>query len=326
MTFKAIVIRKDDGGYRAEQEQVAESALPEGDVLVDVAHSSINYKDALAISGKAPVVRSFPMVAGIDFAGTVRESRSDRFKPGDKVILNGWGVGETHWGGLAGAARVSADWLVPLPNALTTWQAMAIGTAGYTAMLCVLTLEEHGVGKDGEILVTGATGGVGSVALSLLAQQGCKVVVSSGKSHEADYLKRLGAAEVIDRSVLSKPGKPLAKERWSGVVDTVGGFTLANACAATRYGGIVAACGMAESLDLPASVAPFILRGVTLAGVDSVYCPMPKRLKAWQRLAEQVDALQLDTIATTIRLGEVIGTAADILAARIRGRIVVDVH
>lgn len=326
MTFKAIVVRKDDSGYRAQQEQVEESALPEGDVLVDVVHSSINYKDALAISGKAPVVRSFPMIAGIDFAGVVKDSRSDRFKSGDKVILNGWGAGEAHWGGLAQTARVAADWLIPLPTALTTWQAMAIGTAGYTAMLCMLALEERGAGRSGEILVTGATGGVGSIAVSLLAQQGYKVVASSGKSDEADYLKRLGAAEVIDRSVFSEPGKPLAKERWSGVIDTVGGHTLANACAATRYGGVVAACGMAQSLELPASVAPFILRSVTLAGVDSVYCPSPKRLKAWQRLSEQADSLHLEAIATTIGLGEVISATADVLAGKIRGRTVVDVR
>ncbi|WP_192362161.1 MDR family oxidoreductase [Mesorhizobium mediterraneum] len=326
MTFQAVIVRKHDHGHRAQQEQVDDSALPEGEVLVDITHSTINYKDGLAITGKAPVVRSFPLVVGIDFAGTVKESSSGDFKTGDAVVLNGWGVGETHWGGLAQRARVKSDWLIPLADGLTSWQAMAIGTAGYTAMLCVLALEEQGVAQGGEILVTGATGGVGSIAISLLSKRGFTVTASSGKPAQADYLKALGASEIIDRATLSSPGKPIAKERWAGVVDTVGGATLANACAATRYGGAVAACGMAQSLDFPGSVAPFILRGVTLAGVDSVYCPKPKRLTAWQQLARELDLDHLNTIAKEIGLGEVIAAATDIVEGKLRGRVVVDVN
>ncbi|MBM2715008.1 oxidoreductase [Mesorhizobium caraganae] len=326
MSFQAVVVRKHDQGHRVQQEQVEDSALPGGEVLVDITHSTINYKDGLAITGKAPVVRSFPLVVGIDFAGTVKESSSGNFKTGDAVVLNGWGVGETHWGGLAQRARVKSDWLIPLADGLTSWQAMAIGTAGYTAMLCVLALEEQGVAQGGEILVTGATGGVGSIAISLLSKRGFTVTASSGKPAQADYLKALGASEIIDRATLSSPGKPIAKERWAGVVDTVGGATLANACAATRYGGVVAACGMAQSLDFPGSVAPFILRGVTLAGVDSVYCPKPKRITAWQRLARELDLDHLNTIAKEIGLGEVIAAATDIIEGKLRGRVVVDVN
>ncbi|MBS3651068.1 oxidoreductase [Pseudaminobacter sp. 19-2017] len=327
MSFNAIVIRKDESGYRVAKEELDESTLPEGDVLVAIDHSTINYKDGLAITGKAPIARIFPLVTGIDFAGTVRESASGDFGPGDRVVLNGWGVGETHWGGLSQLARVKADWLIPLPAPLTTRQAMAIGTAGYTSMLCVMALEDHGVEPGGgEILVTGASGGVGSIAISLLAKRGYTVVASTGKTSEADYLKLLGAAEIIDRATLSQPGKPLAKERWAGVIDTVGGATLANACAATRYGGVVAACGMAQSLDFPGSVAPFILRGVTLAGVDSVQCPMPRRLKAWERLAAELDLDQLEAIATEIGLDEVIPTAQQLIEGKVRGRIVVDVN
>lgn len=326
MSFNAIVVRKDENGYRAAREQLETSDLPAGEVLVDVTHSTINYKDALAITGKAPVVRTFPLVAGIDFAGTVKESADAAFKPGDKVILNGFGVGETHWGGLAQQARVNADWLIAMPPELTSWQAMAIGTAGYTAMLCVMALESQGVKPGGEILVTGATGGVGSIAISLLARRGFTVVASSGKAAEADYLRGLGAAEIIDRETLSTPGKPLVRERWAGVVDTVGGATLANACAATRYGGVVAACGMAQSLDFPGSVAPFILRSVTLAGVDSVYCPKDKRIEAWRRLAAEIDLAQLDTIAQEIRLDDVIPAAHKLIEGRLRGRFVVNVN
>ncbi|WP_192183201.1 MDR family oxidoreductase [Mesorhizobium amorphae] len=326
MSFQAVVVRKHDHGHCAQHEQVEDSALPEGEVLVNITHSTINYKDGLAITGKAPVVRSFPLVVGIDFAGTVKESSSGDFKTGDAVVLNGWGVGETHWGGLAQRARVKSDWLIPLADGLTSWQAMAIGTAGYTAMLCVLALEEQGVAQGGDILVTGATGGVGSIAISLLSKRGFTVTASSGKPAQADYLKALGASEIIDRATLSSPGKPIAKERWAGVVDTVGGATLANACAATRYGGVVAACGMAQSLDFPGSVAPFILRGVTLAGVDSVYCPKPKRLAAWQQLARELDLDHLNTIAKEIGLGEVIAAATDIVEGRLRGRVVVDVN
>jgi acrylyl-CoA reductase (NADPH) len=327
MSFNAIVIRKDESGYHIAKEELEESTLPEGDVLVAIEHSTINYKDGLAITGKAPIARIFPLVAGIDFAGTVRESRSTAFKPGDRVVLNGWGVGESHWGGLSQFARVKADWLIPLPAPLTTRQAMAIGTAGFTSMLCIMVLEDHGVEPGGgEILVTGASGGVGSIAISLLAKRGYTVVASTGKTGEADYLKSLGASEIIDRATLSQPGNPLAKERWAGVIDTVGGTTLANACAATRYGGVIAACGMAQSLDFPGSVAPFILRGVTLAGVDSVQCPMPRRLKAWERLASELDLDQLEAIATDVGLDEVIPTAQQLIDGKVRGRIVVDVN
>lgn len=325
--FDAIVVRKDEAGYRAGLEQCDRDSLPEGDVVIQVEYSTLNYKDALAITGKGPVVRQFPMVPGIDFAGSVVESHSDAFKHGDKVVLNGWGVGETRWGGLSQMARVKGEWLIPLPGKLAARQAMAIGTAGYTAMLCVMALEASGVEpSQGEILVTGASGGVGSVAITLLAQRGFKVVASTGKGSEAQYLTSLGATEIVDRAVLSAPGKPLAKERWAGVVDTVGGTTLANACAATRYGGTVAACGMAQSLDFPGSVAPFILRGVTLAGIDSVYCPKPKRLAAWKHLAAELDLAKLDTIATEIGLGQVIAAAGDLMEGKIRGRVLVDVN
>lgn len=268
--FNAILIESDADGYRAGLSQIDPERLPPGDVKVRIAYSSLNFKDGLAITGKSPVVRSFPMVPGIDLAGTVEESSHAEFKVGDQVVLNGWGVGEGHWGGLAQYARLQGDWLVPLPATFSPAQAMAIGTAGYTAMLCVLALERHGVTPEqGEILVTGAAGGVGSVAVALLARLGYRVVASTGRAAEADYLRALGATEIIDRATLSAPGKPLARERWAGVVDSVGSHTLANACAATRYGGTVAACGLAQGMDLPGSVAPFILRGVTLVGVDS---------------------------------------------------------
>lgn len=326
MNFQAITLRKDDQGFRAALEQLNEGDLPEGQVTVDIEYSTINYKDALAIAGKAPVVRSFPMVAGIDFAGRVRESRAPGFRPGDAVVLNGWGVGEGHWGGLAQCARVQADWLIALPDGLSTRQAMAIGTAGYTAMLCVQSLEEHGLTAGDEVLVTGASGGVGSIAIRLLAKRGLHVTASTGKSAERDYLKSLGATEVIDRSALSAPGKPLAKERWAGIVDTVGGTTLANACAATRYGGIVTACGMAQSLDLPASVAPFILRSITLRGIDSVYCPLGRRLKAWAQLAKDCAALHLDQITQVIGLEDVVAAAGALIAGSNRGRLLVEIR
>ncbi|MFZ5512078.1 MAG: MDR family oxidoreductase [Pseudomonadota bacterium] len=325
--FKAIMITKDDAGYRAELQEVDEGRLPEGDVTVRVAYSTLNYKDALAITGKSPVVRSFPMVPGIDFAGTVEASSHPEFKAGDAVVLNGWGVGEVHWGGLAQKARVKGDWLIPLPAAFTPRQAMAIGTAGYTAMLCVMALERHGLKPDmGEILVTGASGGVGSVAVALLGARGYRVVASTGKAQEADYLKSLGAAEIVDRAQFSSPGKPLAKERWAGAVDTVGSHTLANVCASMKYRGVVAACGLAQGMDFPSTVAPFILRGVTLAGVDSVYCPRPERLEAWQRLARELDPAKLDAITAEIALGEAIAKAPELLAGKVRGRIVVDVN
>ena len=325
--FKGILITKDDAGYQAQVQQIDDAVLPEGDVTVRVEWSTLNYKDGLAITGKAPVVRRFPLVPGIDFAGTVIESSNAAWKVDDKVILNGWGVGETHCGGLAQRARVKGEWLVPLPAAFSARQAMAIGTAGYTAMLCVLALEKHGIKPaDGEILVTGANGGVGSVAIALLARLGYKVVASTGRPAEAEHLKALCASEVIDRAELSAPGKPIGKERWAGVVDTVGSHTLANACATTKYCGAVAACGLAGGMDFPATVAPFILRGVTLYGIDSVMAPLAVRLEAWERLGRDLDMTKLDAIAHEISLEEALGVAAELLDGKVRGRVVVDVN
>ncbi len=325
--FNAILIDKSDDGQKASVQQLDEAQLPEGDVTIDVAFSTLNYKDGLAITGRSPVVRKFPMVPGIDLAGTVRTSSHVDWQAGDAVVLNGWGVGEVHWGGLAQVARLKGEWLVPLSNAFTPRQAMAIGTAGYTAALCVDALVAAGVTPDqGEVLVTGATGGVGSVAVALLKQLGFSVVGSTGKAAEADYLRQLGADTIIDRAELSAPGRAMAKERWAGVVDSVGSHTLANACAATRYGGAVAACGLAQGADFPATVMPFILRGVRLLGVDSVMAPKAKRMAAWQRLASDLDPALLDTIATEIALGEAIATAADLLDGKVRGRVVVDVN
>lgn len=327
MTFQAIVIDKDENArYRAELRPLSDEALPDGDVTVGVQYSTINYKDGLAITGKAPVVRKFPLVAGIDFSGVVEQSSHPDWKPGDRVVLNGWGVGESHSGGLSQLARVKGEWLVPLPGGLNARQAMAIGTAGYTAMLCVMALERHGLrSHDGDILVTGANGGVGTIAISLLSKLGFRVVASTGRVAEADFLKHLGAAEVIDRAELSSPGKPLGKERWAGVVDSVGSHTLANACATTRYRGAVAACGLAQGMDFPGSVAPFILRGVTLYGIDSVMAPKPVRREAWMRLARDLDLAKLDALTREITLGEAIQAAGEILEGRIRGRLVVDV-
>ena len=325
--FKAVLIEKDEAGYRAGVTEVDDAALPDGDVTVRVAYSTLNYKDGLAITGKGPVVRKFPMVPGIDLAGTVEASTHAGIAVGDKVVLNGWGVGEGHWGGLAQRARLKGDWLVPLPAAFTPRQAMAIGTAGYTAMLCVMALERHGVTPaNGEVLVTGANGGVGSVAVALLAKLGYTVVASTGRPQEADYLKALGAAEIIDRAQLSAPGKPLAKERWAGAVDTVGSHTLANVCASMKYRGAVAACGLAQGMDFPSSVAPFILRGVTLAGVDSVMAPRAERLEAWRRLAQDLDVTRLELMTREIGLGEAVATAAALLEGKVRGRVVVDVN
>ena len=325
--FKAIVINKDDKGYRAELDQLEESALPAGDVRVRVHYSTLNYKDGLAITGKGPVVRSFPMVPGIDFAGEVLESTSPEFKVGDAVLLNGWGVGEAHWGGLAQQARVKADWLIPLPKGFTAKQALAIGTAGYTAMLCVMALQKHGVKPaDGEVLVTGAAGGVGSFAIALLSKLGFTVVASSGRPQEAEYLRSLGAAEVIDRSSLSEPGKPLARERWAAVVDSVGSHTLVNACAATKSEGAVAACGLAQGMDFPGSVAPFILRGVTLYGINSVTVPKAKRIAAYEQLSALVDLKTLEAISHEISLGEAIEYADALMKGNVRGRGIVDVN
>ncbi|MCB1888179.1 MAG: oxidoreductase [Rhodocyclaceae bacterium] len=325
--FKGILIEKDDAGYRATYTDIDDAVLGDGDVTVRVEWSTLNYKDGLAITGKGPVVRRFPMVPGIDMVGTVESSTHPDYPVGDAVVLNGWGVGEVHPGGLAQRIRLKGDWLVPLPTAFSARQAMAIGTAGYTAMLCVLALERHGVKPDdGEILVTGANGGVGSVAVAILARLGYTVIASTGRPQESDYLKRLGAAGIVDRAQFSEPGRPLGKERWAGAVDTVGSHTLANVCATTRYRGVVTACGLAQGMDLPASVAPFILRGVTLAGIDSVMCPREDRLVAWQRLARDLDVSLLDLMVTEIGLGEAIETASALLEGRVRGRVVVDVN
>ncbi|HEX5374160.1 MAG TPA: MDR family oxidoreductase [Aquabacterium sp.] len=325
--FKGILIDKDEQGYRATLQDIDDAALPAGDVTVRVAYSTLNYKDALAITGQSPVVRKFPLVPGIDLVGTVEHSEHPEVRVGEAVVLNGWGLGETHWGGLAQRARLQGGWLVPLPAAFTPAQAMAIGTAGYTAMLCVMALERHGITPDrGEVLVTGAAGGVGSVAVALLARLGYTVAAVTGRPQEADYLRQLGASEVLDRAAFSAPGKPLSKERWAGAVDTVGSHTLANVCAAMKYRGVVAACGLAGGMDFPATVAPFILRGVTLAGIDSVMCPRPERLQAWQRLATDLDIGKLDLITQQIPLAEAIPTASRLIAGQVRGRIVVDVN
>lgn len=324
--FSAILVEKGEAGHSAVLTTVDEAQLPDGDVSVDVEFSTLNYKDALAITGKSPVVRKFPMVPGIDLAGVVTESAHANWSKGDCVVLNGWGVGETHWGGLAQRARLNGDWLVPLPSAFNCKQAMAIGTAGYTASLCVNALVDHGLRPEhGEILVTGATGGVGSVAIALLGAAGFKVVAATGKVAEAGYLQELGAATVLDRAELGQAGKPLQKERWAGVVDSVGSHTLANACAQTRYGGAVASCGLAQGMDFPATVAPFILRGVSLLGIDSVMAPTERRIAAWERLSRDLDPKKLDSIGREITLSDAIVIAGQLLNGEVRGRIVVDV-
>jgi acrylyl-CoA reductase (NADPH) len=323
--FKALLLEKDDAGFRAGLATLDEARLPEGDVLVQPTYSSLNFKDGLALTNRSPVVRSWPMVPGIDGAGTVLESRHPDWNPGDRFVHNGWGVGETRWGCLAQRARLKGDWLVRLPAVFTPRQAMAIGTAGYTAMLCVLALERHGVQPGaGEVLVTGATGGVGSVAIALLARLGYQVVAASGKPAEADYLLALGASAVIDRAELAAPGKPLQKERWAGVVDAVGSHTLVNALAQTRYGGAVAACGLARGHDLPGTVMPFILRGVTLAGVDSVMAPLPLREQVWARLAKDLDPVRLESMITETDLAGAIEHARRLMAGEVRGRVVVN--
>ena len=325
--FKGILLEKDDAGLRAALTDLEDGQLPEGDVTVRVSHSTLNYKDALAITGKGPVVRKFPMVPGVDLVGVVEHSAHPDLKVGDAVILNGWGVGEKHWGGLAQRARLDGGWLVPLPAQFTPAQAMAIGTAGYTAMLCVMALERQGVTPaDGEILVTGAAGGVGSVAIAVLAKLGFTVVAASGRPAEVDYLKQLGAVEVLDRATLTTPGKPLGKERWAGAVDVVGSHTLANICATTKYRGVVTACGLAGGMDFPATVAPFILRGVTLVGIDSVMCPVAERREAWQRLGRDLDISKLAAISHEVGLSEVLPLAPKLLNGEVRGRIVVDVN
>lgn len=325
--FAGLLIEKDEAGYRTTLRELDEAQLPAGDVTVRVDHSTLNYKDGLAITGRSPVVRRFPMVPGIDLAGTVEHSEHPDWQPGDRVVLNGWGVGETHWGGLAQRAQLRGDWLVRLPEAFSAAQAMAIGTAGYTAMLCVMALERHGVTPaQGPVVVTGAAGGVGSVAVALLARLGFAVSAVTGRPQEADYLRRLGAAEVLERAEFSQPAKPLAKERWAGAVDTVGSHTLAQVCAQSRYRGVVTACGLAGGMDFPSSVAPFILRGVTLVGIDSVMCPRPERVLAWERLATGLPPDLLTQMSQTIALGDAIAAAQALLAGEVRGRIVVDVN
>ncbi len=324
--FKGLLIDKSDDGQTVALQDIDEEALPDFDVVVDVAYSTLNYKDALALTGKSPIVRSYPLVPGIDFAGTVVKSDGSEFEPGQQVVLNGWGVGESYWGGLAEKACVKGEWLVPLPSAFDARQAMAIGTAGYTAMLCVLALERHGVRPDnGEIIVTGASGGVGSVAVAVLAKLGYQVVALTGRTSEEAYLKGLGASAIMDRAELTEPGRPLAKERWAGAVDTVGSTILANVCAQTKYNGVVTACGLAAGFDLPGTVMPFILRGVTLAGVESVMCARERRLEAWQRLGEDLEIEKLEAITTEIGLSDVLATAPDFLTGAVRGRVVVDV-
>jgi acrylyl-CoA reductase (NADPH) len=325
-TFQAIVVEKADSGTKASLTQFDEANLMDGDVDVRVEYSTVNYKDGLAVTGKAPVVRRFPMIAGIDGAGTVEASRHPGFKPGDKVILNGWSCGETHLGCYGEKARLKSDWLVPLPGTMSTREAMAIGTAGYTAMLAVMALEEHGLTPErGPIAVTGAAGGVGSVAVAVLAKRGFAVHAVTGRPSEADYLKGLGAAEIVDRKELAGPAKPLAKERWAGGIDVAGSNPLANLLSMTRYGGAVAACGLAAGMDLPSSVAPFILRGVCLLGIDSVMCPIEQRKVAWSRLAKDLDRAKLAEITHEIGLSDVVGEGAKILAGQVRGRIVVKI-
>lgn len=325
--FKALLLNKNDAGFSAQITQLDEAQLPEGDVTVRVEYSTINYKDGLAITNKSPVVRKWPMVPGIDLVGVVEASANAAIKAGDRVVLNGWGVGEGHWGGLAQKARLKGDWLIPLPGPITPRRAMAIGTAGYTAMLCVLALERQGVKPgDGEVLVTGAAGGVGSVAIAVLAKRGYKVVASTRRMNESDYLTQLGAHEILDAATLSAQGKPLARERWAGVVDTVGSHTLVNACASTKYRGVVTACGLAQGMDFPGTVAPFILRGVTLVGIDSVMAPRAERIEAWTRLASDLDPARLDAMTSEVGLEQAQGAGQDIVAGKVRGRIVVNVN
>jgi acrylyl-CoA reductase (NADPH) len=324
--FKAIVIEKVEGGTKAALAQFDEANLMDGDVTVRVEYSTLNYKDGLAITGKGPVVRRFPMIPGIDFAGVVESSTNAAWKAGDKVILNGWGCGETHLGAYGEKARVKGDWLVPLPKTMSARDAMAIGTAGYTAMLAVMALERHGLhATNGPIAVTGAAGGVGSVAIAILAKRGFAVHAVTGRPQEADYLKSLGATEIVDRKELAGPAKPLAKERWAGAIDAVGSTTLANVLSMTRYGGAVAACGLAGGMDLPGSVAPFILRGVCLYGIDSVMCPVERRREAWKRLENDLDPQKLASISREIGLSDVFGAAPEILSGQVRGRIVVKI-
>jgi acrylyl-CoA reductase (NADPH) len=330
MSFRALYLKKDESGFKAgvttlQDDVLSDNPLATGEVLVRILHSSVNYKDGLAVTNTGPVVRGWPMVAGIDGAGEVISSADPRWKPGDRVLVNGWGLGETHWGCLAEKARLNAGWLIAVPETFSTQETMAIGTAGYTAMLSCLALQESGVNPgDGAVLVTGASGGVGSIAVSILSGWGYTVVASTGKQQEEGLLKRLGASDIVDRSTLSAPGKPLQKERWAAVVDSVGSHSLANSCAQTKYGGVVTACGMAQGMDFPSSVAPFILRGVKLIGVDSVMCPLPRRQQAWDRLAIDLQRDKLKSLVQVIGLEQVPDSATQIVAGKMIGRTVVD--
>ena len=325
--FKALYLTKEGDAFQARVSELDDAKLPEGDVTVRVEYSTVNFKDALALANRSPIVRAWPMVAGIDASGVVESSANPAWKPGDEVILNGWGLGESHWGGLGQKVRVKSEWLVPLPKTMTLRQSAAIGTAGYTAMLCAMALDRLGVTKEqGEVLVTGATGGVGSIAVAILARRGYRVVASTGKLSEEAYLRSLGAAEIVDRNTLNQPGKPLQKERWAGAVDSVGSHTLANVCAQTKVEGVVAACGLAQGMDFPVTVAPFILRGVILAGVNSVFVPMERRRKAWELLAKELDAAKLESMVEEIGLAQALERAPDVLAGKVRGRLVVDVN
>lgn len=327
MTITALITDKTDAGLTTRLDTLDPALLGEGDVTVAVEWSTINYKDGLALTGAAPVISTFPLVGGIDLAGVVETSDNPAFRPGDRVLVNGWGLSQTHNGGYATRARVPADWVVPVPDAFTTRQAMAIGTAGYTAMLCLLALEHGGLTPDrGDILVTGANGGVGSIAISLLADLGYRVIASTGRQEEADYLTALGAAEILDRAELSEPGRPIGRKRWAGAVDSVGSHTLANVLAQTKYRGVVAACGLAQGMDLPGSVAPFILRNITLAGIDSVNAPREVRLEAWARLARDLNVSKLESTVTEVGLAAVPDVARSILAGQVRGRTLVDVN
>jgi acrylyl-CoA reductase (NADPH) len=326
--FRALRLHKTDAGQEVRFEDLTEADLMDGDVTVRVEYSTVNYKDGLALTGKAPIVRVWPLTPGIDFAGVVEKSGHPGFRPGERVVLNGWGVGESHHGGYAGKARVNGDWLVKLPDGLSAAEAMAIGTAGYTAMLSVMALEREGVTPDkGDVLVTGAAGGVGGVAIALLAKLGYRVVASSGrKASEGDYLTGLGAADIIDRAEFAGPGRPLGRERWAGAVDAVGSHTLANVLSQTRYGGAVAACGLAQGMDLPGSVAPFILRGITLCGIDSVMAPKARREEAWRRLARDMDLTKLAAMRVDAKLADAPALGADIIEGKVRGRVVIDVN
>lgn len=325
--FKALYIDKVDDQYQCQFKQLEETDFPEGNVTVNVEYSTLNFKDGLAISGKSPVVRRFPMVPGIDFAGVVESSDHPNFTAGQRVFINGWGLGEKHWGGLTEKAKVNGDWLLSIPENMSSFDVMAVGTAGYTAMLCVQALQNNGITpQSGKVLVTGANGGVGSFAIAFLAKLGFEVVASTGRPEEEARLRQLGASEIIDRNTLSESGRPLGKELWAAAIDSVGSHTLANVCASTQYGGVVAACGLAQGMDFPATVAPFILRGVTLAGVDSVMCPNEKRLKAWEQIAQLVDQEMLNTASSIIGFNDVIDTAHQLLEGKVKGRVVVDIH